>query len=171
MIPRVRLREAGAPPRVQAWGCARAPFAPLWLAWTATDAVCALAFGGPGPAGVPRCDREAQARVEAWLAGSVATVEVHARPFTLRVWRALLAVPPGSTIGYGALAARAGAPRAARAVGQAMARNPVAWLIPCHRVCAADGPGGYTWGTALKQALLDWERRGAVLSPAAARPA
>jgi AraC family transcriptional regulator of adaptative response/methylated-DNA-[protein]-cysteine methyltransferase len=58
------------------------------------------------------------------------------------------------------LAARLGMPRAARAVGAAVGRNPVAWLIPCHRVVRTGGGlGGYHWGVARKRAMLDWEAR------------
>lgn len=70
-------------------------------------------------------------------------------PFHRRVYEALRAIPPGETLSYGALASRAGAPGAARAVGQALKRNPFAMIVPCHRVLAADGglhgfsaPGG-----------------------------
>jgi methylated-DNA-[protein]-cysteine S-methyltransferase len=72
-------------------------------------------------------------------------------------------VPYGETATYGEIAQLVGHPGAARAVGSAMARNPVQLLIPCHRVVAAHGLGGYGGGTAglaLKQALLDLERRG-----------
>lgn len=65
--------------------------------------------------------------------------------FHLRCWRALLDVPAGRTVTYAELAERAGAPRgAARAVGQAMRRNPAPVIVPCHRVLAAGGPGGYS---------------------------
>jgi AraC family transcriptional regulator of adaptative response/methylated-DNA-[protein]-cysteine methyltransferase len=73
----------------------------------------------------------------------------------LAVWRALLALPSGAVLSYQALAERVSAPRAVRAVANAVARNPVAWVIPCHRVLRADGGvGGYAWGLERKQALL-----------------
>lgn len=84
---------------------------------------------------------------------------VRATPFQLRVWRALLKVKRGEQVSYAHLAAQAGAPGAARAVGGAVAANPIAWLIPCHRVIRADGAlGGYRWGTERKRAMLAWER-------------
>jgi AraC family transcriptional regulator of adaptative response/methylated-DNA-[protein]-cysteine methyltransferase len=83
---------------------------------------------------------------------------VRGTSFQLRVWRALLRVPPGTFVSYGQLANAAGNPRAARATGAAVACNPVAFLIPCHRVIRADGTlGGYRWGVARKRAILAWE--------------
>jgi AraC family transcriptional regulator of adaptative response/methylated-DNA-[protein]-cysteine methyltransferase len=79
--------------------------------------------------------------------------------FQLKVWEALLHVPPGSVIAYSDLAALAGSPRACRAVGTAMARNPIAVLIPCHRVIRENGEfGQYRWGSERKGALLAWEQ-------------
>ncbi len=76
-------------------------------------------------------------------------------PWQQRVWDALRALPAGGTITYGALAHRLGLPHAARAVASACAANPLAVLIPCHRVVAADGSlGGYRWGLPRKRALL-----------------
>ncbi len=81
-------------------------------------------------------------------------------PFQIRVWRALLEIPFASTSTYSAIAHRIGAPHSARAVGTAVAANPIAWLIPCHRVLRADGTlGGYRWGEARKAAGLQWEAR------------
>jgi methylated-DNA-[protein]-cysteine S-methyltransferase len=79
-------------------------------------------------------------------------------PFELAVWRALEAIPYGETISYGELAARIGRPEAARAVGVANARNPIAVIIPCHRVIGADGSlTGYGGGLERKRLLLDLE--------------
>ncbi len=86
-------------------------------------------------------------------------------PFQLKVWEALLSIDPGHVSTYGALAASTGSPGAARAVGTAVGRNPVAALIPCHRVIRATGElGGYRWGETRKAALLGreavaWEAR------------
>ena len=79
-------------------------------------------------------------------------------PFQRRVWEALAAVPYGETVTYGALARRAGSPKAVRAVGQANHRNPLPILLPCHRVVGADGSlTGYAGGLELKRFLLDLE--------------
>ncbi len=78
-------------------------------------------------------------------------------PFRRRVWQAARAIPWGETRSYGWLAARAGQPRAARAVGQAMAHNPVPIVVPCHRVVAANGLGGFSGGLDVKRRLLALE--------------
>ncbi len=84
---------------------------------------------------------------------------VRGSEFQVRVWRALLEIPHGQVMAYGQLARRIGNPGAARAVGQAVGRNPLAFLIPCHRVIrAGGGPGNYRWGGTRKQALLVWEQ-------------
>ena len=78
--------------------------------------------------------------------------------FQIQVWQALLAIPFGALTSYQAVAAHMAAPTAARAVGRAIAQNPVAYLIPCHRVIAKVGTAHrYRWGTARKQAILGWE--------------
>jgi AraC family transcriptional regulator of adaptative response/methylated-DNA-[protein]-cysteine methyltransferase len=81
--------------------------------------------------------------------------------FQIAVWRALLAIPPGAVLSYGRLAAWCGHPRAARAVGSAIAANPLAFLIPCHRVIRDSGLiGGYRWNPDRKLALLAREIHG-----------
>jgi methylated-DNA-[protein]-cysteine S-methyltransferase len=78
--------------------------------------------------------------------------------FELRVWDELLAIPFGETISYGEIAQRIGSPGAARAVGLANGRNPVAVIVPCHRVIGADGSlTGYGGGLERKRLLLDLE--------------
>lgn len=79
-------------------------------------------------------------------------------PLQLRVWEALLRIPPGQVVSYGALARAVGAPGAARAVGSAVGRNPIGVLVPCHRVIQSTGAlGGYRWGLARKLAVLGRE--------------
>lgn len=114
---------------------------------------------------VLRC---AARQVLEYLAGTRRTFTVPLRrppqttPFEHRVWDALLTIPPGETRTYGALAAALGT--SARAVGGACRRNPLPLVIPCHRVVAADGLGGFSgvWGAGpelrVKQSLLDLER-------------
>jgi AraC family transcriptional regulator of adaptative response/methylated-DNA-[protein]-cysteine methyltransferase len=78
--------------------------------------------------------------------------------FQIKVWEALLRIPPGAVTSYEGLAAQAGRPRASRAVGTALGRNPIAVLIPCHRVIRKLGEfGNYRYGTSRKKALLGWE--------------
>jgi AraC family transcriptional regulator of adaptative response/methylated-DNA-[protein]-cysteine methyltransferase len=78
--------------------------------------------------------------------------------FQVKVWQALLELGSRGPTNYGDLAAAIGSPGASRAVGQAVGANPVAWLIPCHRVLRRDGGlGGYHWGADRKRAMLAWE--------------
>ncbi|MGB0415338.1 MAG: methylated-DNA--[protein]-cysteine S-methyltransferase [Coraliomargarita sp.] len=78
--------------------------------------------------------------------------------FQVQVWQALLRIPQGKVSNYAAVAHSIGKPGASRAVGSAIGANPIAWLIPCHRVLRGDGQlGGYRWGVARKQACLLWE--------------
>ncbi len=78
--------------------------------------------------------------------------------FQIKVWEALLRIPTGSVVSYDTVAAQIGQPTAARAVGNAVARNIVGYLIPCHRVIRSSGViGNYRWGTTRKQAILAWE--------------
>lgn len=79
--------------------------------------------------------------------------------FQVAVWRALLRIPMGSVQNYAQVAAALNRPRAARAVGNAMAANPIAFLIPCHRVIQQTGAiGKYHWGSTRKQAIQLWEK-------------
>lgn len=80
-----------------------------------------------------------------------------ATPFQIRVWDALQQVPYGKTITYGQLAAAIGQPGAARAVGLAVGQNPLMILLPCHRVVAVNGLGGFRWGQEIKRALINLE--------------
>jgi AraC family transcriptional regulator of adaptative response/methylated-DNA-[protein]-cysteine methyltransferase len=86
-------------------------------------------------------------------------VDVRATAFQRQVWNALESIPYGETRSYAQVAASIGRPRAARAVARACATNPLAIVIPCHRVVpSAGGFGGYRWGTSRKRALLARER-------------
>ncbi len=78
-------------------------------------------------------------------------------PFQRAVWQALTRIPAGTTWTYGDLATHLGRPGAARAVGQALGRNPLPVLLPCHRVVATRGPGGFSSGLAWKRYLLALE--------------
>ena len=78
--------------------------------------------------------------------------------FQIKVWEALLKLPEGSVVSYGDLARLAGSPNASRAVGTAVGSNPIAFLIPCHRVIRETGAfGQYRWGSVQKRAVLGWE--------------
>jgi AraC family transcriptional regulator of adaptative response/methylated-DNA-[protein]-cysteine methyltransferase len=83
---------------------------------------------------------------------------VRGTPFQLRVWRALLCLPAGLLTTYGRLAAAINQPRAARAVGSAVGANPIAFIIPCHRVIRETGVlGNYHWDPFRKRAIIGWE--------------
>ncbi len=92
-------------------------------------------------------------------------LHLKATPFQLKVWQSLLHIPLGDVSTYASIASEIKNPKAARAVGTAIGQNPVAFLIPCHRVIRSTGlPGGYHWGTGRKTAILGWEA--AQISPA-----
>ena len=79
-------------------------------------------------------------------------------PFYVKVWKALLEIPMGHASTYSNVALRAGNARAVRAVGSAIGKNPISWLIPCHRALRKDGSlGGYHWGRKIKRAMLAYE--------------
>jgi methylated-DNA-[protein]-cysteine S-methyltransferase len=133
------------------------------VAWTDGSAVRRACCGSAADAEVLR---DSERQLNEYFAGHRRGFDVPldlsaCPPFTLRVLTALRAVPFGTTLSYGELAARAGAPRAARAVGRAMAANPLPIVIPCHRVLAANGQlGGYSGGEGVptKEWLLAFER-------------
>ena len=83
--------------------------------------------------------------------------------FQLNVWEGLLGIPSGTVMSYGALAERLGSPRAVRAVARAVARNPVSWLVPCHRILRSNGTiSGYRWGRTKKRSMIAVEAAASV---------
>lgn len=163
------------------FGIATTPFG-LMLAGCTNRGVCHLAFVATAsqasartvlrqvwPAAQLQWNPEAIAALAAriWppLTASIAPTSgtpiklwVRGTAFQLQVWRALLALGSAERTSYGAMAQIIGQPGAARAVGAAVGANPVAWLIPCHRVLRASGElGGYHWGVERKRAMLAWE--------------
>ena len=108
--------------------------------------------------------REDAATLHPWVAAAFGTgtgqtpLVLIGAPFQIKVWEALLSIPSGHVTTYSEIAGRIGAPRAVRAVGTAVGRNPISWLIPCHRALRRDGAlGGYHWGLPVKRAMLAWE--------------
>lgn len=98
------------------------------------------AFAGPGQSG-----------------GEIALAPLGG-PFQIKVWEALMSIPSGHVTTYSEIASHIGNPRAVRAVGSAVGRNPISWLIPCHRAMRRDGGlGGYHWGLPIKRAMMAWE--------------
>jgi len=93
-------------------------------------------------------------------------LDITATAFQWRVWDALTRIPAGETRSYGEIARMIGAPKAARAIGRACGSNRLALIVPCHRVVREDGTiGGWRWGAARKQSLLQDEKRRAGLAP------
>ena len=98
---------------------------------------------------------------ETYFAGELKAFELpfclNGSAFKMRVWKVLLQIPYGETRSYGEIAAVCGNPKAARAVGQAVHRNPLPIVVPCHRVVGALNLGGYAGGLEVKRFLLRWE--------------
>lgn len=158
------------------WGLAETLFGRCSIGWTArgvshlvfceseAEALAAISRDWSA-ADLRRNDRAARERTEAIFKpeanGSVELKTfVRGTAFQLKVWRALLQIPPGCVATYGRIARSIGEPKAVRAVGTACGRNPVAFLIPCHRVIRETGVvQGYRWGSDRKQAMLAWEAR------------
>ncbi|WP_420139276.1 bifunctional DNA-binding transcriptional regulator/O6-methylguanine-DNA methyltransferase Ada [Sphingomonas sp.] len=169
-----RWRDGGRGETIR-WGVAETDLGLLLVAATERG-ICRVAFEPDDSrlqADFPNARIEpAGAEFRELLAGAVAYVSEPGRAMTLpldvrgtafqqAVWRELSRIPPGQTLSYAALAARAGKPGAARAAGSACGANPVALLIPCHRAQRGDGSlGGYAWGLSIKQELLARERGG-----------
>ena len=153
----------------------QSPIGPLTLGARA-ERICLLHFGGDGPA--------IDATLERWYPGEVrdrraltpardllsryfagehgvidtVAVELNGTPFQKRVWQALRRIPHGSTLSYAELARRIGEPAAVRAVGAANGANPVALIVPCHRVIGSNGTlTGYGGGLDRKEWLLNHE--------------
>ena len=150
------------------------PFGPCLL-MSSERGICGLAFLGPADerrtlaemasrwpnarlVADPAPGAELAARVFGGAAGKGLRLLLHGTPFQIQVWQALLRVPQGSITSYEALAGYVGKPRASRAVGAAAGANPIAYLIPCHRVIRKSGAlGGYRWSRARKLAMLSEE--------------
>ena len=161
-------------------GVAETPFGSAFVAETPRG-LCRLAFlDGSGAAAelaalrdafpkatFERDDARASELTEIIWGNKSATLplSVYGTNFQVQVWRALLELEPGASVSYGTLARRLGLSNGARAVGNAVGANPIAWVIPCHRVLRAGGDlGGYRWGAARKQMIHRWEERRAQVS-------
>lgn len=93
-----------------------------------------------------------------WSKQEQIKLHLNGTPFQLKVWETLLKIPSGSLSVYGSIAQKIERPKATRAVGSAIGKNPVAFLIPCHRVIQSSGKiGGYMWGNTRKSAIIGWE--------------
>lgn len=158
-------------------GQVASPFGPLWIAAIDEGLRVVTVPGGTREACVslalrhaPSLSvadggsvvREAAEQLSAYFAGELREFQLpldpQGTPFQQRVWAAVAAIPYGSTMSYRAIAKQIGAPRAVRAVGAANGANPLAIIIPCHRVIGSDGTlTGYGGGLPMKRALLAFE--------------
>lgn len=99
-----------------------------------------------------------RADVKAAFGGGETRLFLIGAPLQIKVWEALMHIPSGQVTTYSEIAHRVGAPRAVRAVGTAVGRNPVSWIVPCHRALRKSGGlGGYHWGLPVKRAMLAYE--------------
>ena len=162
-----------------AWGVHPSPFGPCFVGLTGRG-ICALGFAdsnGNDAASAVRAEFERRWPAARFHENRAATAPVVARifggqrdgdaplrllacgtNFQLKVWEALLRIPPGRITSYHALGESLGLSRSARAVGGAVAANPISWLIPCHRVIRRTGRfSNYEWGPGRKRVMLGWE--------------
>lgn len=160
-----------------AWGVQPSPFGAA-LVMVTPYGLCGLAFADPGEEEAAREDlmrrwpnaryRRDDAAVaphaariferERWRADEPLRIVMIGSDFELEVWRTLLRLPAGGATTYASIAERIGRPKAARAVGTAVGRNPISFVVPCHRVLGKGGTlCGYHWGLIRKRAILGWE--------------
>ncbi|GMV15105.1 MAG: methylated-DNA--[protein]-cysteine S-methyltransferase [Polyangiaceae bacterium] len=140
----------------------RSPIGPLTLV-ASDDALVELRFGASTASHQTPLLAQLGAELHEYFAGTRQRFDVPLAPegtaFQRQVWRALAEIPHGQTRSYAEIAARIGRPTATRAVGAANGQNPIAILIPCHRVLGSNGAlRGYRWGLHQKEALLARER-------------
>ncbi len=157
------------------WGWFDSPFGPVLVMGT-EKGICGLSLAAEVGEQAATDDlrarwpaaafRENPEKLEAWVqtafghGGKDQKVPLYltGAPFQIKVWEALLHLPEGQVTTYGAIAEAIGNPKAVRAVGTAVGRNPIGYLIPCHRVLRKSGGlGGYHWGLPMKRALLGYE--------------
>lgn len=138
------------------------PIGPVWAEIDASGAIRQFGFGeNPAARGF---NAELECQILEYFSGVrhsfVLPLARQGTPFQLRVWEELVNIPYGSTITYSELAERAGKPNAPRAAGRANATNPIAVIVPCHRVIGSKGDvTGYLYGVEMKKKLLDLEKR------------
>jgi len=154
------------------WGWFGSPFGPALVMGT-DKGICGLAFSAEMGGDEAMTDmtsrwpkatfRQNADALRGWAEATLSMsgdTQIHmiGAPFQLKVWEALLRIPSGHVTTYSEIAQSIGSPKAVRAVGTAVGRNPVSWLIPCHRALRKSGAlGGYHWGLPVKRALLAWE--------------
>ena len=150
------------------------PFGSCFIA-TTTEGVCQLSFTNRGneeplnslalrwpEAKLIVQEKKTKALLDKIFTGTEAPpLHLRGSEFQLQVWQALLAIPRGEVSSYQQVAQAINKPKACRAVGNAVGANPIAYIIPCHRVILSSGElGNYHWGVEIKQAMLNWEQQG-----------
>ncbi len=154
------------------WGWFDSPFGPA-LAMGTSRGLCGLAFGSETGKKTAFADLTARWPKAKFVENTAAlrplvqaafeqkgetALHMIGAPFQIKVWEALLQIPSGQVTTYTEIAQAVGHPKAVRAVGTAVGRNPVSWLIPCHRALRkSGGMGGYHWGLPVKRAMLAYE--------------
>jgi methylated-DNA-[protein]-cysteine S-methyltransferase len=139
------------------------PFGPVEAVVNGDGALTELKFGASKTNGTAAGNPAVRRQLDEFFAGKRTAFDLPMAPagtdFQKRVWAELMRIPYGETISYAELAKRVGSEGAARAVGRANATNPIAVVVPCHRVIGADGSlTGYAYGVEMKRSLLDFER-------------
>jgi AraC family transcriptional regulator of adaptative response/methylated-DNA-[protein]-cysteine methyltransferase len=169
--------KSGGEGLVVSYGFHPSPFGQA-LVMTTPRGLCGLAFADPGEEAAALEDMRRRWRRAAYVEDPAATVAIARRifeaeawrpdqplrvvligtDFEVRVWQTLMAIPMGRAATYSDIAQKLGRPTAARAVGTAVGRNPVSFVVPCHRVLGRSGDlCGYHWGLTRKRAMLGWE--------------
>ena len=154
------------------WGWFESPFGPALVMGT-EKGICGIAFSAESGADAATKDlrsrwpkatfTEDPDALRPWVDDAFAgrgeaRLHLIGAPFQLKVWEALMRIPSGHVTTYSEIAQSIGAPTAQRAVGTAVGRNPISYLIPCHRALRKSGGlGGYHWGLPVKRAILAWE--------------
>ncbi len=156
------------------WGWFDSPFGPALVMGT-DRGICGIGFAAEAGAEATMADLTARwpkaqfiedaAHLRPWAqtafqagASEAPPLYLIGAPFQIKVWEALLQIPSGHVTTYGQIAKAIGHPKAVRAVGTAVGRNPISLLIPCHRALRKSGGlGGYHWGLPVKRGILAWE--------------
>ncbi len=156
------------------WGWFDSPFGPSLVMGTERG-ICGIGFAAEAGADATMQDLmgrwpraafvEDEAMLHPWVLAAYgadtarpAPLYLIGAPFQIKVWEALLQIPSGHVTSYSEIAGAIGKPRAVRAVGTAVGRNPISLLIPCHRALRKSGElGGYHWGLPVKRSILAWE--------------
>ena len=155
-----------------AYGFHATPFGECCIAFS-NDGICSLTFPEDRESGLldlkrrfsettfkQNDDKAARLVRQIFDEGKNPAINAIGTDFQISIWNALQRIPAGETTTYAKIAEAIGRPKAVRAVGTAIGANPIAYLIPCHRVIRTDGGlGGFRWGLDCKKKMLEWEKK------------